>query len=202
MALRALLLDLGNVLAFHDNALLFRTLGERAGLEGAEVERRLAGPAWEGANRGTLKGEDIRRSVCEALGVELSMAEFAPLWSCHFTLNQSLFPLLEALSSTHRLVLVSNTNELHWEYLQPRLPVLRQFHACVTSCGVGAIKPEPRIYQVALERAGCAPSEAAFFDDIAEYVEAAGQLGIDGDVFTTTEHFRSQLEARGIVLRA
>ena len=43
----ALLLDLGNVLVFHDNALLFRKLGERAGLEGPEVERRLTGPAWE-----------------------------------------------------------------------------------------------------------------------------------------------------------
>ena len=36
-AVKAVLLDLGNVLVFHDNALLFARLGARAGLSGPEV---------------------------------------------------------------------------------------------------------------------------------------------------------------------
>lgn len=195
---RALLLDLGNVLTFHDNALLFRRLGARAGLDGEEVQRRLMGPAWDAANRGALDEEGIRQSVCGALGVELSMEAFAPLWSCHFRSNETLFPLLESLSSRLTLVLVSNTNALHWAFLQRELPVLRCFHARVASCEVGHIKPEPRIYEIALERAGCAPEEAAFFDDIDEYVQAARSLGVLGELFTTTARFRAQLEALGI----
>lgn len=195
---RVLLLDLGNVLTFHDNALLFRRLGERAALSGEEVERRLMGPSWDAANRGTLDGEGIRRSVNQALGTELTLAEFAPVWSSHFTSNVTLFPILERLAERLKLVLVSNTNALHWAFLQQELPVLQRFHACVASCDVGHIKPEPRIYELALERAGCAPQEAAFFDDIAEYVNAAKALGIAGEVFTDTQRFCEQLRALGV----
>ena len=61
-----MLLDLGNVLAFHDNGLLFRRLGERAGLPADEAERRLLGAGWTAANRGTLDGEGIRAAHVRA----------------------------------------------------------------------------------------------------------------------------------------
>ena len=195
---RAVLLDLGNVLAFHDNALLFQRLGARAGLGGAEVERRLSGPEWTAANRGQLDAEGIRRFVCDALGVALDAGEFAALWSCHFTVHEAVLPRVEGLVGRVRLVLVSNTNVLHVEWLRPRLPVLERFDGLVLSCAVGAVKPEPAIYQEALRRAGCAPEEAAFFDDLPEYVQAANALGLRGHVFTTAPAFDAQLRALGL----
>ena len=94
---RAVILDLGNVLAFHDNALLFRRLGERAGLRAPEAERRLSGAGWTAANRGELDGEGIRRDVCGALGVDIPAGEFFALWSCHFTVHDAVLPRVEAL---------------------------------------------------------------------------------------------------------
>ena len=43
-----------------------------------------------------------------------------------------------------------------------------------------------------------APGEAAFFDDLPEYVEAASALGLHGRLFTTAEAFDAQLEALGL----
>lgn len=195
---RAVLLDLGNVLAFHDNALLFRRLGERAGLDAAEAERRLLGAGWMAANRGELDGEGIRRDVCAALGVSLDAGEFFALWNCHFTLHEAVLPRVERLVQQVPVVLLSNTNVLHVQYLRPRLPVLQRFHDLVLSCEVGSVKPEAAIYREALSRAGCAPHEAAFFDDVPEYVAAADALGIHGRLFTTAAAFEQQLAQLGL----
>ncbi|RKH01949.1 HAD family hydrolase [Corallococcus carmarthensis] len=195
---KAVLLDLGNVLVFHDNALLFARLAARAGLEPREAARRLTGAGWTAANRGLLDAEGIRQDVCGALGVDLPMEEFAPLWSSHFTVHDAVLPRVEGLIGRVKLVLVSNTNALHVAYLKPLLPLLQRFDARVMSCEVGHVKPEPAIYRLALEKAGCAPEEAAFFDDLPEFVDAARALGLRGHVFTDAPTFDSQLKSLGL----
>lgn len=194
--LRALILDLGNVLVFHDNDLLFRNLGARSGLDAAEVQRRLTGPLWEDANRGHLDAEGIWRGVCTLLRTAIPYPEFAALWSSHFTENTSLLPHLERLSAHLPLVLLSNTNWMHVAWLQPRLPVLRRFRHLVLSCEVGRVKPEGAIYREALTHTGVAAEHAAFFDDVPEYVEAARGVGLQGFVFTDTEAFVRTLAPR------
>ncbi len=195
---RAVILDLGNVLVFHDNSLLFRRLAARAGLPPVEAERRLSGASWTAANRGLLGAEGLRREVCGALGMDLPAGEFNALWSSHFTVHEEVLPRVEGLAGRVKLVLLSNTNVLHIEWLRPRLPVLRRFEHLVLSCEVGLVKPEPAIYQEALKRAGCEPHEAAFFDDIPEFVQAANALGIRGHLFTTAQAFDTQLKALGL----
>lgn len=195
---KAVLLDLGNVLAFHDNALLFTRLGARAGLTGPEVAQRLTGAGWTAANRGLLDSEGIRQDVCRALGVELPMAEFAPVWNSHFTVHTAVLPRVEGLVGRVRLGLVSNTNALHAAYLRPLLPLLSRFDAVVMSCEVGHVKPEPDIFRLALERVGCQAHEAAFFDDLPEFVEAASALGLRGHLFTTAAAFDAQLQGLGL----
>lgn len=194
--IRALILDLGNVLVFHDNALLFTRLGERAGLSADEVAKRLGAGAWEDANRGLLDAEGIWRSTCAAIDTPIPLAEFTALWSSHFTFNDSLFPVLERLADAMPLVLLSNTNWMHVAWLQPRIPVLRRFKELVYSCEVGMVKPEQAIYLEALRHTGMPAAEVAYFDDIPEYVDAARLAGMQGHVFTDTASFVRTLSLR------
>lgn len=195
---RAIILDLGNVLAFHDNSLLFRRLGARVGLSLSETEHRLSGTGWTAANRGLLGAEGIRRDVCGSLGVDLPAEEFNALWSSHFTVHEAVLPRVEGLVGRVKLALLSNTNVLHAAFLRPKLPVLERFDHVLLSCELGVVKPEPAFYKEALERLGCAPHEAAFFDDLPEFVQAANALGIRGHLFTTAESFDAQLRALGL----
>lgn len=196
----AVIFDLGNVLVFHDNALLARRLGERAGLTEQEVGRRLTTPdLFAGTNRGLLDGEGIRREVCNALGVEIEQQEFEALWSCHFAVNEPILPLIESLAGRVKLLLLSNTNVLHTNYLRPRLPVLQRFDHLLFSHNLGLVKPEPAFYEAALTRAGAAPGATAFFDDIPQFVEAARALGIHGHVFRDTNQFAQQLRGMGLL---
>ncbi len=198
--IEAVIFDLGNVLAFHDNAYLYRRLGERAGLNGEAVAEALADPRlFDGTNRGTLDAAGIHREVSRAIGLDAGRDEFTALWNCHFTLNESILPLVEGLIGRVKLLLLSNTNVIHTAYLRPRLPVLDRFDHLLFSHDLGLVKPEPAFYRAALERAGVAPETAAFFDDVPAYVEAASALGIRGHIFRDTNEFAGQLREMGLL---
>lgn len=200
LQLDTVLLDLGNVLVFHDNALLVRNLAARASTVPEPLSEALWGEFNVLINEGGLDAEGIRREVCRLLGgVDIPMAEFAPLWSSHFTLHEEVFPRIEALAKQVKLVLVSNTNALHWDWLVPRVEVLRHFHALIVSHQVGAAKPKPEIFEAALQAAGTTPIRAVFFDDIQAYADAATELGIHGRIFTTAAVFDEQLRALGLI---
>ena len=96
------------------------------------------------------------------------------------------------------LVLLSNTNQIHFEMLRHRLPALRHFHHLVLSYEVKAMKPRPEIYRAAVECAGCLPEQCFYTDDIPAYVEAARAVGIDAVQFESAAQAERELAARGI----
>lgn len=71
-----------------------------------------------------------------------------------------------------------------------RFGVLEVFADIVVSGFVGLIKPDPRIFALALERFGRRPKECTFVDDRTENVAAAAALGIDGVVFRDAASLR------------
>jgi putative hydrolase of the HAD superfamily len=196
----AVILDLGNVLAFHDNAFFYRKFAERAGRKYEESRPLVPKSLWEKIQIGLLDREGIQKEVCELLGMPLSAAEFFELWNCHFTINESILPIVESLVGRVKLLLLSNTNHLHMDYLRPRLPILEKFDHLVLSQELGVAKPNPKIFIRAVELAGLQAHRTAYFDDIPEFVEAARAVGIQARLFTTTEVFIHQLQELGIRL--
>lgn len=198
MRIQAVIFDLGNVLVFHDNELLFRRMAARAGCTVEALRERVEGELWERINRGQLMGDAIRKEICQRLGAEIPADEFFELFSCHFTPNHEVFPYIERLAGRVKLLLLSNTNDLHARYLLPRLPLLSRFDALLLSHELGLVKPEPEIFLRALEVAGTRPEATAFFDDLPEFVEAARRLGIHGVVVRDARQLPRQLEALGL----
>jgi FMN phosphatase YigB (HAD superfamily) len=147
-----------------------------------------------------MSNEEFYRRFCAALQMDgVSFAEFRGLWGDMFE-PTPLLPerMLEGLSARHRLILVSNTNDLHFRRIQQQYPLLGHFHECVLSYRVGAMKPAVEIYQEAIRLAGCAATECFFTDDIAANVEGARRLGIDAVLFRGERDFKSHLARRGV----
>jgi putative hydrolase of the HAD superfamily len=195
--IEAVFLDLGNVLVFHDDARLLGRLAALGGATEAQVRQRLAA-LWDDCYRGRVHGDALIRAVSDAAGVPLDAATFVEIWNCHFRVHDEVLPAVEALASRRRVLLLSNTNAAHFDWLRPRLPVLERFHDLVLSYEVGLAKPEPAIFHEALRRARVAPERAAFFDDVPAYVEAARALGIHGRLFTDAPRFRAHLAELGL----
>ena len=61
------------------------------------------------------------------------------------------------------------------------------------------MKPQPEIFQAAVELAGCLPGECFYTDDIAAYIEAARRMGIDAVQFESRAQLEGEMRGRGIV---
>ena len=88
----------------------------------------------------------------------------------------------------HRVVVLSNTNALHTTFWPDEYP---QIYAAADhvylSQEMGMRKPEARIYQRVLELEGFSAADAVFFDDNADNIEGANQLGITSVLVTGRE---------------
>ena len=198
--IRALILDLGNVLIFHDNERLYRELGAACGRPAGEIEAVITASAT-GRRINVTAGppESVFETLAPVLGFPGSFTQFAGIWNGIFTPNDAIVPLIAALQGRVRLVVLSNTNPLHMAYIRPRLPVLDRFDGVLTSYELGMVKPEAAIYERAVDFAGVAPAEAAFFDDVRGHVRGAERAGILGFLFTDTAAFAADLAALGLM---
>ena len=196
--MKGLLLDLGNVFIFHDNDALWRTLAAASGRSVAETLEVLRDGFLDEINRGVFDADAMLGFLRDELGVRGTDAEIEALWSSHFTVHEAVLPIIARLVGRVKLVLVSNTNALHVRYCVAALPILQKLDALVMSNEVGFAKPDPAIFEHALGLAGVAPHEAAFFDDIQAYVDAASALGIAGRLFTTAPAFERDLTSFGL----
>jgi glucose-1-phosphatase len=199
--IRTILFDLGNVIVPFDFKLAYRRLEELCGCPASEVPLRIRSTGLvQPFETGQLGAEQFVREVSAVLGLRASYSEFCELWTSVF-LPDTLIPeqLLARLRERHRLLLLSNTNPIHFSMIRATYPLLEHFHDYVLSYEVGSAKPASKIYQEALARAQCRPEECFFIDDMAVNVEAARQHGIDAVQFQSATQLESELRARGVL---
>jgi putative hydrolase of the HAD superfamily len=165
-----------------------------------EVPRRIGATGLvQQFEKGEISPEDFVRHVSRVLDMELTVPQFWDLWSSIF-LPETLLPesLLEGLHRRQRLLLLSNTNAIHFSLARERYPLLRHFDGYVLSYEVGALKPQPEIYREAVARAGCRAEECFFTDDVPAYVDAACREGMDAVPFRSLEQLQTDLVSRGV----
>jgi putative hydrolase of the HAD superfamily len=73
------------------------------------------------------------------------------------------------------------------------------FHAFLSSCTTGRLKPDPDAYRHALEVIQRAPEESLLLDDRLENVEAAAHLGLRTVWVQDPEQIREELARAGVV---
>lgn len=92
--------------------------------------------------------------------------------------------LLERLSSTTPLFMLSNTNELHWIEVKRALqkvttqPMQHFFSAIYLSHEIGKRKPHPETFEWVCQQMGFEPADVLFIDDSPQHIEGATQAGL------------------------
>ena len=95
----------------------------------------------------------------------------------------------------YRMAICTN-NIREWEaQWRAMLPVDEIFDVVVDSAFVGSRKPEPRIYEITLERLGASRRGDVFIDDVEVNCDGARQLGITAIRFRSTEQAIEEIEA-------
>jgi len=208
-SIRAVISDFGGVLTtplMHS----FAAFQDRTGIPAASLgsamqaiaEREGAHPLFE-LETGRLTEHDFLERIREALepllGHRPEMHGFREIYFEALEPNPPMIDLMRALRVRGlRMALLTN-NVREWEPLwRSMLPVDEIFEVVVDSAFVGMRKPDPPIFELAVDRLGdeIAAAECLFVDDVLVNVEAARELGM------RTVHFRDNEQAIAEIERA
>jgi glucose-1-phosphatase len=199
--IKTIIFDMGKVLIPFDFQRGYDRMAPLCRYSPAEIPERLRTcDLVTRFEEGKVAPEEFVRELSEVLELDASYEEFCGIWSAIF-IPDTLIPesLLVALKQRYRLLLLSNTNAIHFDMLWANYPILRQFDHLILSYRIGALKPSPLIYEEALRHAQCEPAECFFTDDIAAYVQGARDAGIDAVQFQSREQIERELKVRGVV---
>ena len=197
--IKAILFDLGNVLVFFDAKRSSRAFSEALGIPEDEIWKAFFISDMEKAyTRGEVSSEEFFRKVNDRFPSKLDFATFARLWNDIFTENHEMDGLLKKLKKRYPLYLISNTNDLHFEYVRKKFPILHHFTHCFPSHQVGHRKPDRAMFEHVLSEIRLKPEETVFIDDVPEFVASAKALGICAIQFTSCGALESELRHLGV----
>lgn len=191
--------DLGGVILRTTDRAPRATLGAQFGISYQQIEEiGFSGGRWSSAARaslGAITEEAHWLTVSRRLG--LTAAGQENIHAAFFAgdaLDWELIDFLRQQRKVRKTGLISNA----WSGLRPWIVsqgFADAFDEMIISAEIGIVKPNPRIYQQALQALGVAPQAAVFVDDMLENVLAARALGMRGIHFQTAPQALAEMQA-------
>lgn len=200
--MKTLLLDIGNVLVHFDFAPVGRRLEALSATGGDPMER--LGTLKHQLETGALDGEAFVAAAVDAIGFRGTAAEFRRIWEEIFSPNQPMWDVVEAARGRYRLLLLSDTSDIHHQSLLRDFPIFSHFEGGSFSYRSGRLKPDPEFYRLAIEEHGLVPGETLYADDRPANVEAGARAGLVSLLYAADGHeeFLREAAARGFELGA
>lgn len=198
--LTTVVFDIGNVLIEWDPEHLYRRL-----IPDADTRQRflsdVCSPAWN-------LEQDRGRSWAEAVAERVALyPEYADLIRAYDEGWHEMVPgevpgsvalLGELAEGDVPLYAITNFSNEKFAEAKARFPFLAtSFRDTVVSAEERLLKPDPRIYEVLLERNGLTAEACVFIDDSLKNVEAARAVGMAAIHFTGAEPLRLDLRRMG-----
>ena len=202
-ALRGLLVDFGGVLTTNvfDS---FRAFCEKEGLDPDAVRRLFReDPAALDELRRLERGELTEQEFAKRFGPMLGIEDTEGLVDRLFAEVHPDEAMLAAVRAAKRAGVRTGLISNSWgagRYDRDAFPEL--FDGVVISGEVGLHKPEPEIFRLGAERAGLAPEECVFVDDLRENCAGAESVGMTAVLHRGAERTLAELERLlGVELR-
>lgn len=201
--IRAFLFDFGNVIAFFDHMKACDRLVQMGSALDAQgiYDFVFASSLEEEICTGRMAGSDFLKILKSKLGITATTAEIEEALCDIFWPNPDVIEVIPQLKQRgHRIVLASNTNELHWrrmkrDFAEP----LRHFDALIVSHEAGAWKPDPKFFEACVAAAAVPPNACLYLDDRPDFTAAAEALGIPSLTYHSSVDLHRAFAERGVV---
>lgn len=197
--IKAIVFDLGNTLIKID----YKPFLVNTGLDGKFNEMEiynLLEELTQKYEKGKIDSRSFYSIVNKELRLDVTYEKFALAWCSVATdLIIGMDTLIQEMSNKYPLYLLSNTNELHFEYILKIFPQLKIFNKYFLSYNVGAMKPDVEIYKYMLENMPFKASEILFVDDKEINTATATLLGIDAVRFSSSHELINILKMKNIL---
>jgi putative hydrolase of the HAD superfamily len=165
----------------------------------AVAERDGANPLFE-LETGRMTEATFLGRLSEAIsaerGARVELDDFGALYFQGLKPNEPVIDYMRDLRERGYRLAICTNNVREWEARwRAMLPVDDIFDVIVDSAFVGTRKPEPRIYEITLERLGTSPEATLFVDDVDVNCEGARALGMNAIRFRSTDQAIEEIES-------
>lgn len=196
MSASAAVLDFGNVLVEVDFKRALAVWAKAAGVSADALSGKFSfDESYCAHERGEIDDGEYFSVLGATLGLRLSHAQMLEGWNAIFG---GPLPgaerVLGELAARMPVYVFSNTNAAHVAHFSPRYrDLLSGVTRVITSCDIGARKPEPEAFRRVAAIAGLPPARLAFFDDLEENVAGARRAGLQAHRVSRPEEILSLL---------
>lgn len=186
----AIIFDLGGVIINLDQQRTLQAFLALSGLNPMKLMslyRRLSA-LYDSFELGDLAASEFRQKLCQLLGMTCSDAELDQAWNAMLLdIPPERVELLQTLRDRKRLFLLSNTNEIHHQYMQQGFAaeygavagtLEELFEQAYFSYQMRDRKPNASIFQTVLTEHQLDPQRTLYIDDSAEHIQAGQALGL------------------------
>jgi putative hydrolase of the HAD superfamily len=144
------------------------------------------------ANLGLITNSDFQESMARKLGI--TTAAWSRSIKAAEQLNTDLLTYIAQLRVNYKTAILSNANK---QVLDKRIGkdwLQKDFDEIIVSAEVGMVKPDPRIYQLVINRLGVLPEQCLYIDDRPIFLVTARQLGMRVFLYENFSHFKHNLD--------
>jgi epoxide hydrolase-like predicted phosphatase len=197
MPIKAIYFDLGGVLVRTVDRAPRTRLAVRLGMTSDALEELVfLGESGHKAQRGEITAEQQWAYVCRQINWPLT--KWRDLEAKFFTgdrLDIELVDYIRSLHGRYKTGVISNALGDVRAAIDHKWHIADAFDAITISAEVGVMKPDARIFHIALQSLGVQPTEAVFVDDFTHNVEGARAIGMQAIQFRNPEQIRQELDA-------
>ena len=190
MSIKAVIFDMGGVLVRTEDRGPRATLGLRFGKTYNELDQIVFANKSSGrASRGEISARDHMLHVMRTLNLpetDEAIDSFVDEFFLGDEVDREMIDYIQSLRPRYKTVMLSNAWDNLRKVLVNKWKIADAFDEIFISAEMGLAKPDPKIYEMVIEKLGIAPEEIFFIDDFIENIEAARKLGIQ------TIHFQER----------
>jgi len=196
MNIRAVFWDLGGVLVRTEDYTARENLAIQLGMSRVELETLVfAGDSGKRAQLGETNAEHHWQNLGANLGLSIEeMVVFQQDFWSGDRVDNTLIEYIRVLHSRHKIGLISNAFSDLRQVITNVWKIEDAFDDMTISSEVGIVKPDPKIFQTALERLEVHPQESIFIDDFPHNVDGARNINMRAIHFQTRDQTLSELE--------
>lgn len=198
MHIQAVIWDIGGVLVRTEDRSARRALAERYGMRYEQMEELVfGGENGRRAQLGEITAAEQWAFVCQTLGLPSNPETFVALETEFFQgdrLDDRLLAYIGDLHHRYKTGIISNALDNVRPVVLGRWGMGPLFDAMIFSAEVGIMKPDRRIFELALEQLDVPAHAAVFIDDFAHNIAGARAVGMHAIQFFSREQVITDLQ--------
>lgn len=193
----AVIWDLGGVIIKTEDTSHREKWEKRFNLESWGLEKLVFGnPISQSASEGNASIEDIWDYVQADLGLEdEEMDVFRKDFFAGDKVDLKLMTFIRQIKTRFKSGMITNAWPGMRRLIEEEWDIADAFEEIVVSAEVHLVKPDPKIYEIALRQLKVPAQEAVFIDDFSKNVEGAENVGMTGIHFRSTAEVMEKLRA-------